>query len=77
MAQAQGQLARDEALLNGAELDLVRYKTLLATNAISKQQCDAQDALFLASRAIQHEKSPAGEAGHGPRAWFTVALSIA
>ena len=48
MEQAQGKLARDQALLNGA-LDLVRYKTLLATNAISKQQYDAQDASFLAS----------------------------
>ena len=45
LAQAQGQLAHDQALLNGAELDMARYKTLSATNAISKQQYDAQDAL--------------------------------
>jgi multidrug efflux system membrane fusion protein len=45
LEQAQGQLARDQAILHGAELDLARYKTLVATNALSKQQYDAQDAL--------------------------------
>jgi membrane fusion protein, multidrug efflux system len=45
LEQAQGQLAHDQALLHGAELDLARYKALVATNALSKQQYDAQDAL--------------------------------
>jgi len=45
LEQAQGQLAHDQALLNAAELDLARFKTLVATNAIPKQQYDTQDAL--------------------------------
>lgn len=42
---AQGTLARDQALLNNAKLDLERYKMLLATDAIPKQQLDTQTAL--------------------------------
>src|SRR5882757_7751650 len=34
LAQAKGQLARDEALLKGAQVDLVRYQDLSAKNAI-------------------------------------------
>lgn len=45
LAQAQGQLARDQALLNNALLDLERYKTLLAQDSIAKQQTDTQAAL--------------------------------
>jgi len=43
--QAQGQLTRDQALLDDAKLDLARYKTLASQNAIPKQQYDTQDAL--------------------------------
>jgi multidrug efflux system membrane fusion protein len=43
--QALGALARDQALLKDAQLDLARYKTLAAQNAIPKQQYDTQDAL--------------------------------
>src|ERR1700691_3655242 len=43
--QAQGQLMRDQALLDDAQLDLDRYKSLLATNALPKQQYDTQAAL--------------------------------
>ncbi len=42
---AEGTLARDQALLNNAKLDLQRYKTLLAQDAIPKQQLDTQTAL--------------------------------
>jgi hypothetical protein len=48
------------------------YKTLLATNATSKQQYDAQDALLLASSG---PFAPLGKRGTGPCAWLTVALS--
>jgi multidrug efflux system membrane fusion protein len=44
LGQAQGQLARDQALLADAKLDLERYKTLLAQDAIPKQQLDTQIA---------------------------------
>ena len=45
LQQAQGQLMRDQALLSDAQLDLDRYKSLLATNALPKQQYDTQAAL--------------------------------
>jgi multidrug efflux system membrane fusion protein len=45
LAQAQGQLARDQAQLRNAQLDLERYKDLLAKDSIAKQQVDTQDAL--------------------------------
>ncbi len=43
--QAQGQLARDSALLDNARLDLARYQDLLARDAVPRQQRDTQDAL--------------------------------
>ncbi len=42
--QAEGQLARDQALLTNAKLDLERYKGLVAQDAIPKQQFDTQNA---------------------------------
>ncbi|WP_394788705.1 MdtA/MuxA family multidrug efflux RND transporter periplasmic adaptor subunit [Rhodoferax sp.] len=45
LAQAQGQLARDQAQLRNAQIDMDRYKDLLAKDSIAKQQVDTQDAL--------------------------------
>lgn len=45
LQQAQGQLARDQASLRNAELDLSRYRDLLAKDAIARQQVETQDAL--------------------------------
>ena len=45
LAQAKGQLARDEALLKGAQVDLVRYQALAAQNAVPHQTLDTQVAL--------------------------------
>ena len=42
--QAQAQLMRDQAQLNGAKVDLVRYETLLKQDSISAQQVDNQRA---------------------------------
>ena len=42
LAQAEGQLARDAAMLNNARLDLERYRTLLAQDSIATQQVDQQ-----------------------------------
>jgi multidrug efflux system membrane fusion protein len=44
VTQAQGQLARDNALLEDARLDLARYTEAYASNAIPKQQYDTQVA---------------------------------
>jgi multidrug efflux system membrane fusion protein len=45
LEQAQGTLARDQALLKNAELDAVRYKKLVAEDSIAHQQLDTQEAL--------------------------------
>jgi multidrug efflux system membrane fusion protein len=44
LAQAEGTLAKDQALLANARLDFERYTTLLAQDAIPKQQLDTQKA---------------------------------
>ena len=38
LTQAQGQMAKDQALLKNAQVDLERYRTLLAQDSIAKQQ---------------------------------------
>ena len=43
--QAEGQLARDQALLKNAELDLERYRVLVEQDSIPKQQLDTQASL--------------------------------
>jgi multidrug efflux system membrane fusion protein len=45
LAQMKGQLARDEALLKGAQVDLARYQGLAAQNAVPHQTLDTQVAL--------------------------------
>jgi membrane fusion protein, multidrug efflux system len=43
LTQAEGQLAHDQALLNEARIDLGRYQSAYAQNAIAKQQVDDQE----------------------------------
>jgi multidrug efflux system membrane fusion protein len=45
LAQAEGQMARDAALLANARIDLERYRTLFTQDSIAKQQVDTQEAL--------------------------------
>jgi multidrug efflux system membrane fusion protein len=45
LTQANGQMARDQAQLKNAQVDLERYRTLLTQDSISKQQVDTQEAL--------------------------------
>jgi multidrug efflux system membrane fusion protein len=45
LAQAEGQLARDEALLANARVDLARYRALAKDDAVPRQQRDTQEAL--------------------------------
>ncbi|MCC8938943.1 MdtA/MuxA family multidrug efflux RND transporter periplasmic adaptor subunit [Bradyrhizobium sp. Arg68] len=45
LAQARGQLARDEAQLKGAQVDLARYQNLAKQNAVPHQTLDTQIAL--------------------------------
>jgi membrane fusion protein, multidrug efflux system len=50
--QAKGQLARDQAQLAGAKLDLERYRDLWSKDSIAKQQVDDQEALVLQDEGI-------------------------
>ena len=43
--QVEGQMARDQALLANARIDLERYRVLLAQDSIAKQLVDTQEAL--------------------------------
>jgi multidrug efflux system membrane fusion protein len=45
LEQAQGQMSKDQALLRNAQVDLERYRTLLAQDSIAKQQVDTQESL--------------------------------
>jgi multidrug efflux system membrane fusion protein len=58
LMQAEGQMARDQALLDNARIDLERYKTLFAQDSIAKQQVDTQAALVRQYEgAVQTDKS--------------------
>jgi multidrug efflux system membrane fusion protein len=50
LEQAQGQLAKDQALLKNSELDLTRYRTLVAQNSIARQTADTQVAVVQQNR---------------------------
>src|SRR5262249_41186034 len=45
LEQHQGQLLRDQALLKDAQLDLARFRTLVAQDSIARQQLDTQQSL--------------------------------
>ncbi|OFX02440.1 MAG: hypothetical protein A3D94_03120 [Alphaproteobacteria bacterium RIFCSPHIGHO2_12_FULL_66_14] len=45
LQQAIGQMQRDEALLKNAQIDLERYKKLVAQDSLARQQLDTQQAL--------------------------------
>ena len=52
LEQAEGQLARDEANLNNARVDLDRYQKLMAQNAIPEQQLATQKATVAQDEGI-------------------------
>lgn len=49
LAQAQGQLAKDNATLANARRDLSRYQQLVKTNLVSRQEMDTQQSLVTES----------------------------
>ena len=51
LAQAKGQLAKDQATLANARLDLARYQKLAKTHLVSQQELDNQAALVKQSEA--------------------------
>lgn len=52
LTQAEGQLMRDQALLENARVDLARYRTLLAQNAVPEQQVVTQQSLVAQEEGI-------------------------
>ena len=52
LIQAQGQMARDQAQLKNAQLDLERYRDLYKQNFVPKQQLDTQEAMVRQSIGI-------------------------
>src|SRR5437879_3936411 len=62
LAQFEGQMARDQALLANARIDLERYRTLYAQDSIAKQQVDTQQAL------VRQYRSEERRVGKGHRA---------
>src|SRR5476649_2704545 len=48
LAQAQGQLIKDQAALSNAQIDLQRYQTLITHNAVAQQVLQAQVATVTA-----------------------------
>jgi multidrug efflux system membrane fusion protein len=58
LAQAEGQLARDQALLENSRADLQRYQTLLQQDSIASQQVTGQAALVR-----QHQAAVAVDQG--------------
>lgn len=51
LATAEGQMARDQAQLRNAQIDMERYRTLLTEDSIAKQQVDTQEALVRQNEA--------------------------
>src|SRR5262245_34017644 len=52
LIQAEGQMARDEAQLKNARLDMKRYKDLYEQGYVPKQQVDTQEAMVRQSEGI-------------------------
>ncbi len=52
LTQAEGQMAKDQATLANARIDLARYETLLKQNAIPEQQVATQRATVLQDEGI-------------------------
>jgi len=52
LTQAEGQLIRDQAILENAKVDLTRYKTLVAQNAAPEQQAVTQQSLVAQEEGI-------------------------
>ena len=57
LTQAQGQLARDTALLTEARIDLDRYRTALSRNAIAQQQVyDQEQTVRQSEGTVQNDE---------------------
>ncbi|HXX26294.1 MAG TPA: efflux RND transporter periplasmic adaptor subunit [Pseudolabrys sp.] len=70
--QAVAKKAQDEAQLANAQIDLVRYQKLAASNAINKQQADTQAALVAQDAAIVRADQAAIENAQATLGYTTI-----
>jgi len=75
--QAQGQLARDQALLSDARLNLERYDVLLAQNSIAKQTRDTQAATVRQNEGVVASDKAAVAAARINLAWTRITSPVA
>ena len=63
LTQAEAQLAKDEAALANARIDLERYRTLVKGGFIPQQQMDTQGSAVAAARGV-HPGRPGADRQH-------------
>ena len=74
--QALAKKAQDEALLANAKIDLERYQSLAATNAINRQQADTQKALVAQDAAQVKADDAAIENAQATLGYTTIVAPI-
>jgi len=74
--QAKGQLAKDEASLAGAKVDLDRYKTLVSQNSVAKQTYDDQVATVRQAVGTVAADNAAVETARINLAWTKITAPI-
>jgi RND family efflux transporter MFP subunit len=77
LAQARGQLARDAATLANAKVDLARYQTLVAQNAISAQQLATQQAAVTSQSGLAETDRAAVQSAQINLGYTRVAAPVA
>jgi len=77
LLQANGQLARDQASLADAQLDLKRYQTLVAQNSIAKQTLDTQAALVKQDEGVVASDRGAVATAQLNLSWTHIASPVA
>ncbi len=73
---AQATLAKDVAQLKNAQMDLVRYKDLLAKDSIQSQQVDTQDALVKQNAATVKADQAAVDTAKMQLGWTQITAPI-
>ncbi|MDH7797108.1 MULTISPECIES: MdtA/MuxA family multidrug efflux RND transporter periplasmic adaptor subunit [unclassified Beijerinckia] len=76
LAQAKGQLARDQATLQGAQVDLKRYQQLAAQNAVQRQTLDTQVALVAQYQGTVEADQAAVKAAEVNLAFTSIAAPV-
>lgn len=76
LAQAQGQLAKDQATLANARRNLARYQQLVKTDLVSRQELDAQQALVSESGGTVKADEASVASAHLQLDWSRITAPI-